>query len=202
VISAAYKRAITDVAGPRLRDLVSYWISDRPGRSDVEAAGEAAYGALDRLPPGERAACFFDGIRLMHFHLARWRPSRVKWPAVPLTSIDEARLPLEADVPTIDLSEWIIDLLHRLSRQDLAFSEAMLRELLVLMRDPNGRLGVFCLPLLDHLEAAAAGGATEQFGSELRATAAWLEANLPGHEEDYWARFYTAAARRLAALKR
>lgn len=200
MISANYRAALIDIAGLQLRAIAEYWITDRPGNAAVEAAGEAAYRTLDTLSPDARAACFFDAIRLMHFQCARWRPSPVKWPDVPLTAIDAARLPLQADVPTIDLSDGIIDLLMRLSRQPLAFTDAMLCELLVLMRHREGRIAVICLPLLDHLEAAAKGDATPDFRRELGATVAWLKANAPFYDEDHLGRFQMHAERRLGAL--
>jgi hypothetical protein len=200
MISANYRAALLDIAGPQLRAVADYWITDQPGNAHVEAAGAAAYHALEALSPEARAACFFDAIRLMHFHRARWRPSQVTWPDVPLTAIDEARLPLRADVSTADFSEWIIDLLIRLSQQELVFTDAMLCELLVLMRHPEGRIGVIGLPLLDHLETAAKGDATQDFRLELGATVAWLKANAPFYDEDHLGRFQMHAERRLGAL--
>lgn len=201
--SAAYQAAILEVAGPRLQKLVAYWLTDWPGNPTVEAAGEAAYSALDMLSPEARGFCMFDAIRLVHFEKVRGFPITVTWPHVPLTAIDYRRFPQLATFPSIDLSEAIFDLMKRLAGQDLAFSEAMLCELLILMRHPDGGYGVFCTALLNHLEAAAtAGEATDAFRRELRLTAAWLEANQPYHQEDYWGRFRAAAARRLPALVR
>ena len=200
MISANCRAALTDIAGSQLRAVVEYWITDKPGNAAVEAAGEAAYRALDTLSPTARAACFFDAIRLMHFHRARWRPSLVRWPDVALSAIDEARLPLQAEVSTADLSDWIIDLMMRLSRQDLAFTDAMLCELLILMRHPEGRIAVICLPLVDHLEVVAKGTATPEFRRELDATAAWLKANAPFHDEDYLGKFQKEAERRLCPM--
>jgi hypothetical protein len=77
IVSPDYHAALTDVAGPRLRDIATYWVSES-GRREVEAAGDAAYKALERLSPAERALCFFDAIRLLHFQTARGRPSEVR----------------------------------------------------------------------------------------------------------------------------
>jgi hypothetical protein len=200
MISANYRAALLDIAGPQLRDVADYWITGRPGNAQVEAAGTAAYRALEALSPQARGACFFDAIRRMHFQRARGRPRQVTWPEVPLTAIDDARLPLRADVSTADLSDWIIDLMMRLSQQDLAFTDAMLCELLILMRHPEGRIGAICLPLLDHLEAAAKGDATQDFRRELDATAGWLKANAQFHDEDYLGKFQQEAERRLCPL--
>jgi hypothetical protein len=121
---------------------------------------------------------------------------------VPLTSIDESKLLPRADVPSIDLSEGIFNLMIEFSKKEMAFTEAMLCELLILMRDRDGSYGVFCVPLLDHLERAAAGETTAELRHELRATAEWLKANPAGHQDDYWGKFRTAAERRLPALVR